>query len=123
MSNIILTPIVSLFCSCVASALTFFMTKKKYNTEVDSQVIHNINEASATYKRTMEDTLELLNNKIETLQAENSTLKIQVNNLQMQMINLLNDICMEANCKLRKKNVENKIAPVAPKATKKGKKA
>lgn len=102
------------------------MTKKKYNTEVDSQVIHNINEASATYKRTMEDTLELLNNKIETLQAENSTLKIQVNNLQMQMINLLNDICMEANCKLRKKNMESKIAPVAPKATKatkKGKKA
>lgn len=92
-----------LFCTTVSSIITFLLTKKKYNTEVDSQQIDNMNKSFEVYKKMMEEamgsqekamkaTIDALNMKINELEKENGSLRQQVNHLQMQLISLVGNI-------------------------------
>ena len=63
----------------------------------------------ATQKETMEIVITSQNQKIELLQKENNSLKQQVSQLQMQMINILGSICLDSTCKLRKMNFTSDI--------------
>jgi cell shape-determining protein MreC len=85
----VIIALVGLFCTIVGSVVTFLLTKRKYNSEVDSQVIQNLNSGFDTYKITMENTLELHNKKIKMLEKENEELRAQVNQLQQQLTSLL----------------------------------
>lgn len=98
MTSAIITALVGLFCTTVSSVVTFILTRKKYNTEVDSQRIENMSKSFELYKKTMEETLEAQkaamnttinsqNEKIATLQKENDILRTQLQQLQSQMIN------------------------------------
>lgn len=98
MASEIVSALVGLFCTVVSGVVTFILTKRKYNTEVESQQIRNMTEAFDIYKRTMEEalnsqkkqmeeTIDSQNKKIETLQKENDSLRNQVSQLQMQLIN------------------------------------
>ena len=73
--------------------MCFIITKRKYNTEVESQQIRNISEAFDTYKKMseealesqrtqMESTINMHSMKIEELQKENQALRKQVSELQ-----------------------------------------
>lgn len=84
--------------SSLASIVTFFLTKRKYNTEVDSQQIQNMKESFELYKKMMEEALEAQktrfeatiasqNKRIEDLQEENTDLRKTVSALQNQLIN------------------------------------
>lgn len=92
-----------LFCTTVSSIITFLLTKRKYNTEVDSQQIDNMNKSFEVYKKMMEEamgsqekamkaTIDALNMKINELEKENGSLRQQVNHLQMQLISLVGNI-------------------------------
>ena len=85
--------------------MCFIITKRKYNTEVESQQIRNISEAFDTYKKMPEEALEsqrtqmessinLHSMKIEELQKENQALRKQVSELQIQLIKFLGDKCV-----------------------------
>lgn len=98
-SEIVIT-LVGLFCTTVSSIVTFILTRRKYNTEVDSQQIENMEKSFDAYKKMMEETLDAqkrlmettvngLNNKIETLEKENTFLRQQVDSLRAQMIQFL----------------------------------
>lgn len=98
-SEIVIT-LVGLFCTTVSSIVTFILTRRKYNTEVDSQQIENMEKSFDAYKKMMEETLDAqkrlmeatvngLNNKIETLEKENIFLRQQVDSLRAQMIQFL----------------------------------
>ena len=98
-SEIVIT-LVGLFCTTVSSIVTFILTRRKYNTEVDSQQIENMEKSFDAYKKMMEETLEAqkklmettvngLNNKIDTLEKENTFLRQQVDSLRAQMIQFL----------------------------------
>lgn len=97
MATEVITGLVGLFCTVISSVVTFFLTRRKYNTEVESQQIQNMNEAFTLYKKMMEDnlsyqkkvmeeTIDSQNKKIESLQKENDALRKQVSQLQMQLI-------------------------------------
>ena len=98
-SEIVIT-LVGLFCTTVSSIVTFILTRRKYNTEVDSQQIENMEKSFDAYKKMMEETLDAqkrlmeatvngLNNKVETLEKENAFLRQQVDSLRTQMIQFL----------------------------------
>lgn len=76
----------------VSNVLTFFLTKKKYITEVDSQQIKNVEDSFELYKKIMTDAVKTQNDKIAMLQKENDNLRAQINQLQMQMITLVGNI-------------------------------
>lgn len=100
MATEIITAMVGLFCTVVSSVVTFVLTRRKYNTEVDSQQIQNLNDGFDLYKKTMEEaiasqkerleeTIKFQNSKIEALQKENDSLKEQVNSLREQLSSLI----------------------------------
>lgn len=76
----------------ISNIVTFFLTKKKYITEVDSQQIKNVEDSFELYKKIMTDAVRSQDGKIALLQKENDSLRAQVNQLQMQMINLVGNI-------------------------------
>ena len=49
----IIIAFVGVVCTGLSSWFTFFLTKRKYNTEVESQQIQNMNEAFESYKKTV----------------------------------------------------------------------
>ena len=76
----------------ISNVVTFFLTRKKYITEVDSQQIKNVEDSFELYKKIMTDAVRTQDNKIALLQKENDSLRAQVNQLQMQMITLVGNI-------------------------------
>jgi intracellular sulfur oxidation DsrE/DsrF family protein len=116
----IISTIVGLFCTIITSVVTFLLTRRKFNSEVDAQQIKNMSDSFDTYKKMMEtnlatqkETMEVVimsqNQKIDLLQKENDSLKTQVSQLQQQMINILGSICLDATCKLRKMDFQSDV--------------
>ena len=93
----------------ISNIITFFLTKKKFNGEVDAQQIKNMSDSFDLYKKMQQETFKSQNEKIDLLQKENTELRQQVSQLQMQMINILGSICLDASCKLRKMNFQSDI--------------
>lgn len=89
MKNEIIMAIVSLICATISAFVTFFLTKRKYNAEVDNQQIQNMKESFEAYKQMMEEVLELQNQKIDILEKDNRDLREQVNQLQGQLVSLV----------------------------------
>lgn len=89
MSSEILMALVTTFCTAIGSFVTFILTKRKYNAEVDSQQILNMEAAFNTYKKMTDETIKAQDNRIEMLQRENENLRSQFNQLQSQMLTLL----------------------------------
>ena len=100
MASEILITLTGLFCTLVSSIVTFTLTKRKYNTEVDSQQIQNMSNSFEIYKKIMEETVETQNRKIEMLQKENDNLRQQIYQLQMQIVNFMGN-------RLGNGNIEN----------------
>ena len=108
MGATVITALVGVICSGLSGLITFLLTKRKYNSEVESQQIQNLNNAFALYQKTMDSTInsqkKAFEDKIDELQKENSQLRQQVSQLQMEMINILGTICLDTTCKMRKVN-------------------
>ena len=86
-SEIVIT-LVGLFCTTVSSIVTFILTRRKYNTEVDSQQIENMEKSFDAYKKMMEESMKVQNQRIDALQKENDNLRKQVYDLQQQLITM-----------------------------------
>lgn len=102
MTSTIITALIGLFCTLASSAATFLLTRRKYNEEVNSQQIENMSKSFDIYKKTMNDTLAMQNDRIKQLQEENNDLRQQVHNLQMQMAQMFSAMCYDTTCSLRK---------------------
>lgn len=89
MASEIVVALIGLFCTTVSSVVTFILTKRKYNTEVDSQQIQNMNDSFEAYKKMMQEVLDLQSKKIELLERENQNLRVQVNQLQEQLTRIV----------------------------------
>lgn len=101
MSSAILASLVGVACTAISSAITFILTRKKYNEEVVSQRIDNISKSFDLSQRIYNETNKVQNEKIDKLQAENDRLKHEVWQLQQQVAKLLTSICNNSDCKSR----------------------
>lgn len=99
--GIIITAIIGVVTSFTSAWISWFFTRKKYSTEVDENIIHNMNESLKFYKELSDDNkrrLDLMINRNETLEEEMRDLRKQVNTL-------MNYMCVDLTCQLRKKNL------------------
>ena len=94
MNDILITGAVGLVSTIVSGWVSWIFARKKYNTEVDSNYIKNLQEALATY-----DSI-IAHNKteIEHLMKKNDLLEKEVSELRKQMLNLTMNICMDLTC-------------------------
>ena len=97
MIDVLVTGGVGVLTSTISSLVTWILAKKKYNAEVDNNVIQNMQQSLEFYKSLSDDNKERLT---EVLQ-KNQKLEDDVSELRKQMLNLTMKICLDLSCKHR----------------------
>lgn len=97
MIDVLVTGGVGVLTSTISSLVTWLLAKKKYNAEVDNNVIQNMQQSLQFYKELSDDTKERLAEVLE----KNQKLEDDVEELRKQMLNLTMKICLDLSCKYR----------------------
>lgn len=111
MTEIIMTAIAGLLTTIVSSWSTWILARKKYNSEVDHNIIDNMKEVLQFYEKLSDDNRERLTQALEEnkesrkglnkVLEENKTLKKDIDNVKSQLIKLTTSICYDLSCKIR----------------------
>ena len=99
--GILITGGIGLITTIVSGWTSWFFARKKYNSEVDSNLINNMKESLDFYEKLSNDNRE----RLEEVLKRNAELEQEVRELRKQMFNLMNTICIDLTCQLRKKNL------------------
>ena len=99
--GILITGGVGIITSVVSSGTAWFFARKKYNSEVDSNLINNMKESLDFYEKLSTDNRE----RLEEVLKRNTELEQEVGELRKQMFNLMSSICTDLTCQLRKRDL------------------
>lgn len=99
--SILITGGVGLLTTIISSWTTWFFARKKYNSEVDSNLINNMKESLDFYEKLSTDNRE----RLEEVLKRNTELEQEVGELRKQLFNLMSSICTDLTCQLRKRNL------------------
>lgn len=84
MNGEILTALIALLSSSVSGYITYLFTKKKYNAEVDNNLIENMKDSLEFYKSLADDNKE----RLEEILEKNRKLEEEMRELKLQIIEL-----------------------------------
>lgn len=101
MIDVIITGLVGLATTISSSVVTWLLARKKYNTEVDSNVIRNMADSLEFYKKLADDQKE----RLDELTQRNRELENEVKELRKQVFTLMNSVCYNLECTLRQRGV------------------
>ena len=99
--EVLITALIGFITSLVSGWTSWFFTRKKYNSEVDSNLINNMKESLDFYEKLSTDNRE----RLEEVLKRNAELEQEVGELRKQMFNLMSSICVDLTCQLRKRNL------------------
>lgn len=102
-TGILITALIGIITTFVSGFTSWFFTRKKYNSEVDQNVIHNMNESLEFYKKLSDDNKARLDEMIK----RNDELEEEIKELRKQVSDLLLFTCRDLTCKLRQKEIEH----------------
>lgn len=83
--EVLLTGIIGIVVSIVSAWCSWFFVRKRYNSEVDQNIIHNMSESLEFYKQLSDDNKNRLNEVLkrnEELEEEIDELRREVNALK-----------------------------------------
>lgn len=103
--DILITGGVGLITSVITAFISWIFAKRKYDTEVDHNLIENMKESLEFYRKLSDDNKARLEESINRC----STLETEVSTLRKQMLDLTLNICMDLTCSIRKRDLHNKI--------------
>lgn len=109
MIDVIITGAVGLVTSIATGVASWLFARKKYNAEVDSTRIDNLQKSLDFYIKLADDNnkrLEDVLKRNEYLEKKNDKLEEEVARLRNQMFTLLQQICLNFTCNRRIKNQE-----------------
>lgn len=114
MDPIILTAVCSISTSTIASIVTFLLTKKKYNIEVDNTYIQNMQKSLEFYEKLSDDNSkrltavldrnQYLEDRYLKVEERNERLETEIEKVKTQMINVMGQICLNLACEGRINN-------------------
>lgn len=97
--------------STVASGFTsWFFTKRKYNAEVDNNLIDNMQQSLEFYINLVEDNKRRLEEVLERnneLERRDAILEEEVRKLKQQLCSIIDNVCFDKTCHNRKESVTN----------------
>lgn len=99
--GIIITGVVGIIATIVSGWVSWFFARKKYNSEVDSNLINNMKNSLDFYEKLSTDNRE----RLEEVLKRNTELEQEVEELRKLMFNLMSSICTDLTCQLRKRNL------------------
>lgn len=102
MESTIITAIIGLITTIGSGFGSWFFTRKKYNTEVDNNIIENMKQSLEFYMRLSDDN----KNRLDEALKRNETLEDEVRELRKQVYDLMVNICLDLQCKQRVKETK-----------------
>ena len=109
--DVLITGAIGLVSSIISAWTSWFFARKKYNSEVDNNLIKNMQESLDFYRQLSDDNktrLEEVLKRNAELERRDEKLEEEVRQLRNQMITLMSQICMDLSCKIRQKEIFGK---------------
>lgn len=102
--NVIITALIGVVATIISGWTSWYFTKEKYHTEVDRNLIDNMEQSLEFYKKLSDDNRA----RLEEMVKRNEALEREVNNLKTQILTLSMNICMDLVCanRVRAQQVE-----------------
>jgi hypothetical protein len=100
--DILITGGIGLISTIIGSWTSWFFARKKYNSEVDSNLIKNMQESLEFYKKLSDDNKE----RLEVMMKRNDDLELEVRKLRDNYFNLMSSICVDLTCQVRKRDLK-----------------
>ena len=95
--SILITGGVGLLTSIISSWTTWFFARRKYNSEVDLNLVEKMEKSLEFYRSLSDDN----RNRLEEITERNNELEKEVQELRKQVLNLTMNICMDLTCSHR----------------------
>lgn len=99
--DVIITGIIGVITTITGSWCSWFFTRKKYNTEVDATFIDNMVKSLNFYKELSESNKAELTEILKDREEQ----RHEIDSLKNQMMSLMNSICTDLTCQLKKRNM------------------
>ena len=99
--GILITGGVGLITSIVSSWTAWFFARKKYNSEVDLNLVEKMEKSLEFYRNLSADNRA----RLEEITERNNELEKEVAELRKQVLNLTMNICMDLTCSNRIKEI------------------
>ena len=99
--GILITGGVGLITSIVSSWTAWFFAIKKYNSEVDLNLVEKMEKSLEFYRNLSDDNRA----RLEEITERNNELEKEVAELRKQVLNLTMNICMDLTCSNRIKEI------------------
>lgn len=107
--DVIITGAVGIITTIASGFTSWFFARKKYNSEVDNNLIKNMQESLDFYKKLSDDNKERLEEVLkrnDKLEEKNESLEKEINELKNQIFNLMSSICIDMTCQFRKREFQ-----------------
>lgn len=101
-SNEVIIALIGVVSTVVSGWVSWFFSRKKYNSEVDSVLIENMKHSLDFYKTLADDNKD----RLLELQKDNDDLRRQVDELRCQVFNLMSQV-YEVKPAINKHNVSH----------------
>ena len=98
-TSVLVTGGVGMLTTIVSGWTSWVFAKRKYDSEVDASLIGNMQQSLEFYQKLSDDNRE----RLEEMIKRNEALEQEVNDLKRQVLTLMNSICMDLSCQLRKR--------------------
>ena len=99
--GILITGGVGIITTVISGWTSWFFARRKYNSEVDNNLIKNMQQSLEFYKKLSDDN----ENRLDEILKRNEELEQEIRDLRKQMFSLMNSICTDLTCQLRKRNL------------------
>ena len=100
--GILITGGVGIITTVISGWTSWFFARRKYNSEVDNNLIENMQQSLEFYKKLSDDN----KNRLDEVLKRNAELEQEIKDLRKQMFSLMNSICTDLTCQLRKRNLD-----------------
>lgn len=99
--GILITGGVSLLTGTVSSCITWLLARRKYNSEVDLNLVEKMEKSLKFYESLSDDNAK----RLEEVTKRNASLEKEVQELRKQVLDLSVNICMDLACAHRTREV------------------
>ena len=99
--GILITGGVGIITTVISGWTSWFFARRKYNSEVDNNLIENMQQSLEFYKKLSDDN----KNRLDEVLRRNAELEQEIRDLRKQMFSLMNSICTDLTCQLMKRNL------------------
>lgn len=99
--GILITGGVGIITTVISGWTSWFFARRKYNSEVDNNLIENMQQSLEFYKKLSDDN----ENRLDEVLKRNAELEQEIRDLRKQMFSFMNSICTDLTCQLRKRNL------------------